>query len=92
MIVKYTQTQNQNEAYENVKKIVTPELLSKFKVKADITYNDSVKSINAKGKGFELNLNFLKDSVESDLNLSLLLRALKSKINSELEKELTKVV
>lgn len=92
MKVQYTKVSNKDEAYEAVRSKVNDEMMKKFKVKADITYNDSVKNINAKGKGFELNLNFLEDRVESDLSLSLLLRALKSKINSELEKELTKVV
>lgn len=92
MEIEYVKTSSADEAYEKVKLQVNEEMLAKFKVKAKVEHDDSAKKIHAKGKGFGLELNFKADRVESDLSLSLLLKPLKGKINSELEKELKKVV
>ena len=90
--IRYNNLSNKDQAYEAVKSRVDEEMMRKFKVKAKVTPSDADKKIKAKGKGFELTLNFLEDKVVADISLSLLLRPLKSKINSELEKELGKVL
>ena len=90
--VNYNKTSTKAEAYEAVKNRINEDMIKKFKVTAKVTHDDSVKNINAKGKGFELKLNFLDDKVVADLSLSLLLKPLRGKINSELEKELNKVI
>lgn len=90
--VNYSKVNDKAEAYKAVKEHITPELISKFKVNADIDYKDNEKKITAVGKGFELNIELLDSSVEATIKLSLLLRPLKGKILEGIEKQLKKVV
>jgi hypothetical protein len=90
--VNYSNSADKAAAYQAVKTYITPETLEKWKVKADITYEDQGQMIKAKGAGFELNINFLDTHAEATLNLSLLLRPLKGKIEESLEKQLKRVV
>lgn len=90
--VNYTNAKDKEHAYQSVKEYITPATLEKWKVNADIKYDDSGRKINAKGKGFELIINFLDTQVQAELNLSLLLRPLKGKIEESLEKQIRKVV
>lgn len=92
IVVSYKNVDNKDAAYAAVKEYITPETLDKWKVKADVHYDDGGQKINAKGKGFELNINFLDTQAQAELNLSLLLRPLKGKIEEGLEKQLKKVV
>ncbi len=90
--VKYTKTEGSDAAYNAAKGFLTPEMISNFKVKAAVDYQDSNKLINAKGKGFELNISFLDDAAEVTLKLSMLLRPVKGKVLSTIEKHLNSVV
>lgn len=90
--LNYIKLANKDEAYEAVKSKVNEEMMKKFKVTAKVSSDDEAKKITAKGKGFELKLNFLDSKLVADLDLSFLLKPLRSKINTELEKELNRVI
>jgi hypothetical protein len=90
--LSYKNLTNKDDAYTAVKSKVNEEMMKKFKVKASINADDINQRIKAKGKGFELILDFLDTKVVADLDLSFLLKPLRSKINSELEKELSRVL
>ena len=92
IVVSYSNVDNKDAAYSAVKEYITPETLEKWKVKADVNYDDGGQKIYAKGKGFELNINFLDTEARAELNLSMLLRPLKGKIEEGLEKQLRRVV
>ena len=88
--IEYKNSTNKDEAYNAVKAAVTPELLAKWQVKAEINYNDY--NVHAKGKGFELNVDFEDQACVIRLDLSFLLKPLKSKILEGIEKQFTRVV
>ncbi len=90
--VKYDKCSNAQEAWTAVKGHITPELIEKFKVKAQIDYVEAKKQINAKGKGFELNIDLLDDRAKAEIKLSLLLKPLKGKVLEGIEKQLKRVV
>lgn len=90
--LNYNNMSNKDEAYSAIKSKVNEEMISKFKVKAAVVADDENQKIIAKGKGFELTLDFLETKLVVDLDLSFLLKPLRSKINSELEKELGRVL
>lgn len=90
--LNYKNMTNKDEAYTAVKSKFNEEMMKKFKVKASVNADDENQKIRAKGKGFELTLDFLETKVIADLDLSFLLKPLRSKINSELEKELGRVL
>lgn len=88
--IDYRQMTNSDEAFAKVKEIITPEYIQKFQVKADISYDDVKKTVMAKGSGFKLDLCFLEDHCDVDLDLSFLLRPLKSKILEAIEGQIKK--
>jgi len=90
--VNYSKVDNKAAAFQAVKGHITPELIAKFKVKADIDYNEKDSKISAVGKGFELNINLTDSFAEATIKLSLVLRPLKGKILEGIEKQLTRVV
>jgi len=90
--IDYMNVTNKEEAYQAVKGAVTPELLAKWKVKADINYDDANHEVHAKGTGFGLTVNFDEKHCEVKLDLSFLLKPLKAKILEGLEKQFTRVV
>jgi len=90
--IPYTKATNPEEAYVAAKGQITPEYIEKFKVKASIDYDESGKSIQAKGKGFTLTLNFKASETEVELELSLMLRAFKGSILDTITKKLTRHV
>lgn len=92
LTIAYNKGQSKEEAYESVKSAITPETIEKFKVKADIIYKDESKQIVASGKGFDLNIDFLDGKALVKLNLSLILRPLKSTILASIEKQVTRIV
>lgn len=88
--INYDKLSKKDEAYEAVKQAITPELLSKFQVKAEITHN--VDLIKAKGKGFDLDLIFAEDHCGVNLKLSFLLKPLKGKVLEGIEKQIKRIV
>ena len=88
--VNYSNAQDKGAAYAAVKEAVTPELLAKFQVKAEIEY--FADEIKAKGKGFDLSLKFTDKSCDAKLELSFLLKPLKGRVLEGIEKQLKRVV
>lgn len=90
LVVKYINLTSKQEAYEAVKAAVTPELLSKFQVKADVKYVDNM--ILAKGKGFKLEMTFTDSECVVKIDLSFLLKPLKGRVLEGIEKQLNRIV
>lgn len=90
--IGYQKTKSKEEAYQAVKTAITPETIERFKVSADLDYKDAEKKITAKGKGFDLKIDFMEDGVVMDLSLSFMLKSFKSKIIEGLEKQLVRIV
>lgn len=88
--VEYTKQESRESAYEAVKGAVTPELLAKFQVKAEIDYQED--QIVAAGKGFKLVMEFLDDACEVSLNLSFLLKPLKGKVIEGVKKQMVRIL
>ena len=88
--VNYSNVTTKDEAYNVVKGAITPELLAKFQVKAELSYNQD--HICAKGKGFKLDMYFKDASCQVLVDLSFLLKPLKSKVLEGIEKQLKRVV
>lgn len=88
--IPYANVTNKDEAFGKAKEAITPEMLAKFQVKAEIEYGDY--QAKAKGKGFELTLDFTETSLDVKLDLSFLLKPLKSKVLEGLEKQIRKIV
>ena len=90
MKINYQKVTNAEDAYKTARALITPEYIEKFQVKADLTYDDAAKKVTAKGSGFTLELCFLQDHCDMDLDLSFLLRPLKGKILEKLEGQIKK--
>lgn len=88
--INYQNVTTADEAFKKVKAIITPAYIEKFQVKADVSYDDAVKKVVAKGSGFTLELCFLVDHCEVELDLSFLLRPLKNKILEKIEGQIKK--
>jgi hypothetical protein len=88
--INYKNITNSDDAFLKVKSFITPEYIQKFQVKADISYDDTKKIIKAKGSGFTLTLIFFDTYCNVDLELSLILRALKTKIMAKIEDQISK--
>lgn len=88
--VDYEKVDNKDEAYAKVKEAITPELLEKFQVKAKLDYKDD--EILASGKGFDLCMSFTESSCDIKVTLSFLLKPLKGKVLSSIEKQLKRVI
>lgn len=88
--IDYQKVKGRDAAYAKAKSIITPEYTQKFQVKADVDYDDAKKIIKSTGPGFTLTLCFFDDYCEADLDLSLILRALKGKIMSKIEDQIGK--
>lgn len=88
----YKNLTNKEEAFLAVKKAITPETLAKFKVSADIDANESLNTIRAKGTGFDLNMVFLEDAVDINLDLSFMLKPFKKKVLETIESMVKKVL
>ena len=89
--IPYASVTDKKQAYDSAKKVV-PEAISKFGVKADVSLNDSETSLSAKGTGFDVTITFLESHAEVKMDLSFLLKPMKSKILEVLEKQIKKVV
>lgn len=88
--VTYKQVQNKDEAYKVALGQITPEYIEKWKINADISYDEAGKKITATGKGFKLCLNFQDSDCVVDLDLSFLLKPLRGTIMEQVEKKLNK--
>lgn len=92
MKINYQKVTTKEQAYTAAKSAITPELIDRFKVKADINYDDSNSVVSAKGKGFTLNISFYESECEIDLDLSFMLKPLKSKILEGIEKQVKRII
>ncbi len=88
--IDYENLKTSEEAYQKVKTLITPEYIEKFQVKAEIKYDDANKKVSAKGSGFTLILCFYDQHCDVDLDLSFLLKPLKSKILEKVERQIKK--
>ncbi len=88
--IDYTTSTSAQEAYDKVKSAITPEYAQKFQVKADVVYDDENKIIKSTGPGFTLTLSFHGNHCNANLDLSIILRALKSKIMAKVEEQVRK--
>lgn len=91
LTVNYEKVSTQADAFNAVKGQITPELVAKFNVKADFTYNEP-SMIVAKGKGFELIMNFNETTATVDLKLGMLLKAFKGKVLESVDKQMRRVL
>ena len=89
MVISYNKFQNAEIAYQKISEIITEDYIANFKLNTTVEYDDKTFQIKGSGKGFDLTLKFLEEGCEVHLNLSLLLRPLKSKVLSKIEKELS---
>lgn len=90
--ISYEKTKNAQEAYDSVKRAITPETIAQFNVKADLDYIDDQKRILAKGKGFDLDMSFYDTEVSINLDLSFMLKPFRSNVEKILTKKLSKVL
>jgi hypothetical protein len=88
--IQYKNVTSCDEAFLKVKSFITPEYIQKFQVKADVNCDDTKKIVKASGSGFTLTLSFFESYCDVDLELSLILRALKSKIMAKIEDQISK--
>ena len=84
--VKYQNASGQKEAFDIVQKAITPEYISKWKVKAEIVCEPENWLIWAKGKGFR------ETHLDINLDVSFLLKPLSGKISNSINEELEKVI
>lgn len=88
--VPYNNLTNATDAYNLACDLITPDYIAKWKVKADVSKNDSGRTITAKGKGFTLDLKFKDDAAEVSCDLSFMLKAFKGTILEAIEAKLKK--
>ena len=88
--VNYNKATNANNAFEIVKAYITPEFLDKFSVKVVVNYDETNKCMQAKGSGFTLDLLFKETHCEAKLDLSFLLKPLKSSILEKVQDKLNR--
>lgn len=90
--VNYNLAKDKSEAYKMVEKAITPEYISKWKIKAQLSYETEKFIISAKGKGFKLVLDFKDSHLDVDLDVSFILKPLGKKFLKSINEELGKVV
>jgi hypothetical protein len=88
--IDYKQVKSKDEAFKKVKDFITPEYLAKFQVKVELSFDENKKETTATGQGFTLVIKFFDAHCDVDLDLSFLLRPLKSTILSKIEHQITK--
>ncbi len=92
LAINYVQSADENEAFQRAKAAISTEAIAKYQVQADIEYKEESKSIVAMGKGFKLILDFDKRAAKVSIELAFLLKPLKNKILSSIEKQLKEVL
>ena len=90
--ISYQKCQNKEEAFAACQENITEDTLAKFKVSAELEYDDEDYTIKADGSGFNLEAEFDDTGVDVELKLSLIFRPLKTKILGALEREFSKVL
>lgn len=88
--ITYKKTNSSDEAFQKVKAFITPEYLAKFQVKVELAFDEVKKQTIATGQGFTLTMKFFDSYCDIDLELSLLLRPLKSTILGKIEHQIEK--
>ena len=86
--IDYKQVTNKDEAFEKVKAFITPEYLEKFQMKIDLNFDEANKIAKATGNGFTLIISFFESYCDVDLDLSFLLKPLKSKIIEKIQSQI----
>lgn len=90
LAVSYKNVKNQDEAYQEALKQITPEYISKWNIKADVNCDEANHCMSAVGKGFELKLDFKENECQVFLKLSLLLKPFKKNVLETIERKLEK--
>ena len=90
--IPYKKVTDAQQAYTLVSESIGGELLEKYSIKAELTRDEANKRISAKGKGFELTVEFLPEACEIDLNLSFLLKGMKNKILKQVEGQFVEIL
>tara|TARA_R110000868_G_scaffold75979_1_gene218889 strand:- start:2598 stop:2882 length:285 start_codon:yes stop_codon:yes gene_type:complete len=90
--VPYTNATNADEAFAIAKNQITGDYVDKFKVKTELSYDESAKKIIATGKGFTLTLAFGPSDCEVSLDLGFLYKPLKGKILETVQHKIKKHV
>ena len=85
MNIAYSKVSSPEEAFEKVRRIITPEYIAQFKVKAEVEERAEELTLIATGRGFTLKLMFLDEKTSIDLKLSFLLKGLKSRILKQIK-------
>jgi hypothetical protein len=88
--IEYKQVKSQDEAFQKVKAFITPEYLEKFQVKVSLAFDENKKETTATGQGFTLVIKFFDSYCDVDLDLSFLLRPLKTTILAKIEHQIAK--
>ena len=88
--INYTTAKSGSEAFLKTKAFMTPEYLEKLQLQVDLSFDESKKIGVATGKGFTLTMKFFDTYCDVDLDLSFLLKPLRSKIMSKIEHQIAK--
>jgi hypothetical protein len=86
--INYKQVSNKDDAFKKVKAFITPEYLEKFQMKIDTDFDEVNKIARANGNGFKLIISFFENHCDVDLDLSFLLKPLKSKILEKIQSQI----
>jgi hypothetical protein len=86
--VPYSKLGTKEDAYNEAKSIITPEYIAKWKVKADISYDEPNTKMKATGKGFTLELIFADNEAQVKCDLSLMLKPFKKTVLETVENKL----
>lgn len=86
--VPYSKLSTKEEAYKEACSLITPEYIAKWKVKADISYDEANHKLKATGKGFTLELVFTDTDAQVKCDLSLMLKPFKKTVLETVEGKL----
>jgi hypothetical protein len=90
--INYEKAKTKEEAFEIVRAKITPDYIKKWKVTAEVTYDESNHKISASGKGFDLSFQFDESGIDIELKVSFLLKPLQSTIRNSVEEQLKRYV
>jgi hypothetical protein len=88
--VPYKQVENKEAAYQEALKQITPEYIAKWNIKAEVNCDEARHCMSAKGKGFDLKLEFKESECEVSLDLSFLLKPFRKNVLETIERKLIK--
>lgn len=92
MRIDYKNVSTIEDAFKKVSMNVSESRLKSMGIDAKIKREEDISRISAEGKGFELTISFYEDHCYMDLNLSFLLKPLRSKIEDKISEQLIKLV